>query len=386
MVAVDAGPPLDLSSLRAELDAVLAPAVQRGEVPSCVAIAGDAGRAIVPIVHGVRRIGGPPAAADVRYDLASLTKVVSTLPAVLRLASDGRLDLDAPLREPFPNAGWFREPSLGDRSARDLLTHTAGLPAWAPYMGMTSERRTVIGHALASELPTPHGEVVYSDLGFITLGALVERTCGSRQDAFVRDAVAWPLGLADHELGYRPRRSGGAARPAPVPLAATEACGWRMRLLEGEVHDEAAWIMDGVAGHAGLFGTAGALARYAQAWLRRDPRLATPALLDAATRRATPPGQPARGLGWVLAADGQEGDATPDPVSDWRGPRGFGHTGFTGTSLWIDPHAGRFCVLLTNRVHPSRHGGHGIAALRRAAHRVVFGHGGRGPDARGDAA
>lgn len=378
MPAQSARPPLDLSSLRAELDAVLAPAIERGEVPSCVAIAGDADAAIAPIAHGVRRIGGPRAGADVRYDLASLTKVVSTLPAVLRLASDGRLDLDAPLKEPFPNAGWFREPSLGERSARDLLTHSAGLPAWAPYMGIASERRTVIGHALSAELPTPHGEVAYSDLGFIVLGALVERSCGSRQDAFVRDALYAPLGLADHELGYRPLRARGAARPAPVPLAATEACGWRMRLLEGEVHDEAAWIMHGVAGHAGLFGTAGALARYAQAWLRRDPRLAAPELLDAATRRATPHGQPARGLGWVLAADGEEGDATPEPASDWRGPRGFGHTGFTGTSLWIDPHVGRFCVLLTNRVHPTRHGGHGIGALRRAAHRVVFGPG-RGP-------
>lgn len=375
MAADDARPPLDLSSLRAELDAVLAPAVERGEVPGCVAIAGDADRTIVEVAHGVRRIGGPATGADVRYDLASLTKVVATVPAVLRLASDGRLDLDAPLKEPFPSAGWFREPSLGDRSARDLLTHTAGLPAWAPYMGIASERRTVIGHALASELPTPHDDVVYSDLGFIVLGALVECVSGQRQDAFVRDAVVAPLGLSDDELGYRPRRAGGVARFAPVPLAATEACGWRMRLLEGEVHDEAAWIMDGVAGHAGLFGTAGALARYAQAWLRRDPQLATPELLDAATRRATPPGQPARGLGWVLAADGQERDATPDPASDWRGPRGFGHTGFTGTSLWIDPVADRFCVLLTNRVHPSRHGGHGVAALRRAAHDVVFGPG-----------
>src|SRR6056297_241106 len=317
MAAEGARPPLDLSSLRAELDAVLAPAVERGEVPSCVAIAGDADAAIAPVAHGFRRIGGPRAGADVRYDLASLTKVVSTLPAVLRLASDGLLELDAPLKEPFPNAGWFREPSLGERSARDLLTHSAGLPAWAPYMGIASERRTVIGHALSAELPTPHGEVVYSDLGFIVLGALVERSCGARQDAFVQDALYAPLGLADDELGYRPLRARGAARAAPE-------------------------------------------------------------LLDAATRRATPPGQPARGLGWVLAADGQEGDATPEPASDWRGPRGFGHTGFTGTSLWIDPHVGRFCVLLTNRVHPTRHGGHGIGALRRAAHRVVFGPG-RGP-------
>ncbi|NBC96225.1 MAG: serine hydrolase, partial [Deinococcus-Thermus bacterium] len=207
-----------------------------------------------------------------RFDLASLTKVVSTLPALLRLAGEGRLDLDASLATWFPNAGWFRAPSLGDRTPRELLTHTSGLPAWVPFMGIASARRTVIGHALASELPHGRGEVVYSDLGFIVLGALIERVTGLRQDDALRELVAGPLGLAGDELGYRPLPADGAtAPPADVPVASTEDCGWRMRLLSGEVHDEAAWIMGGVAGHAGLFGTVGALARYAQAWLAGDP-------------------------------------------------------------------------------------------------------------------
>ena len=307
--------------------------------------------------------------ADVRFDLASLSKVVGTLPGLLRLAGDGRLDLDAPLATWFPSAGWFREPSLADRTPRQLLTHTSGLPAWAPFMGFASHRRTVIGHALASELPHAGGpagpRVVYSDLGLIVAGALIERVSGQRQDAFLRQATFGPLGLANDELGYRPLPGPDEPAPPAVPLAASEDCGWRMRLLEGEVHDEAAWIMGGVAGHAGLFGTAEALARYAQAWLRRDARLAPPELLDEAVRRATPAGQAARGLGWLLAPDRGEGPAEPD---DWRPARGFGHTGFTGTSLWIDPDAGTFCVLLTNAVHPSRHRRGALPALRRAVH------------------
>lgn len=351
-------------------------AVADGLVPGAVAVVGTSAGVAAPVARGVRRLGGPAVTPDTLFDLASLTKVASTLPALLRLASDGSLDLDAPLKGPFPNAGWFREPSLGERSARELLTHTAGLPAWAPLMGLVSTRRTAIGHALASELPHPRGEVRYSDLGFIVAGALVEVVGGVRQDRFHRDTVVGSLAIDPATLGYRP----SGCSPAADDVAATERCGWRDRLLEGEVHDEGAWIMDGVAGHAGLFGTGMGVARYAQAWLRRDPRLADPALLDRAVRRGTRPGLPARGLGWVLARDGDEppaddggGGGGGDAPADWRGPRGFGHTGFTGTSLWIDPEADRFCALLTNRVHPTRHGGHGITRLRHDLHRIVFG-------------
>jgi CubicO group peptidase (beta-lactamase class C family) len=365
--------------LRARLEGTIAPFVEAGAVPGAVAVAGDAHGDSGVLALGLRRLAGEPTDAATRYDLASLSKVVATLPTVLRLASDGALDLDAPLKERLPNAGWFRDPSLGDRSARDLLSHTSGLPAWAPFMGFASERRTVVGHALASELPHRHGEVVYSDLGFIALGALVEAVSGARLDGVARERSFAPLGIED-EVGFRPL---GEACPH-VPIAPTERCGWRGRLLDGEVHDEAAWIMDGVAGHAGLFGTAAGLAAYARAWLRRDPALGDAALLDAATRRATAPGQPARGLGWLLAPDDDE-PGRPDDATEWRAPRGFGHTGFTGTSLWIDPTSGRFCVLLTNRVHPTRHHGGAIGALRTAVHAAVFGSGAAAPDEGGSA-
>lgn len=371
-----------LRPVRDEVDRIVDTVVRRGEIPGAVALVGSADAMAEPIVHGVRRLGGGPVTPETLFDLASLTKVVATLPAILRLAADGALDLDAPLKGPFPNAGWFRSPSLGARSARHLLTHTAGLPAWAPLMGLVSTRRTAIGHALASDLPHEPGQPVYSDLGYIVLGALVERMARTRQDRFVAERVYGPLGIGADELGYRPLEeatSDERAAAADVlgaasrPVAATEDCGWRGRVLEGEVHDEGAWIMEGVAGHAGLFGTAAALGRYAQAWLREDPALADPELLREATRRATPARTPARGLGWVLAADGKE-DRDPEEQSaiEWRGPRGYGHTGFTGTSLWIDPESDRFCVLLTNRVHPTRHGGHAIAGLRRDVRRAVF--------------
>lgn len=361
------------AALRARLARVIAPFVEDGTVPGAVAIAGSEAVDSGVLALGDRRLQGEPTDAATRYDLASLSKVVATLPTVLRLATDGALDLDAPLKAHLPNAGWFREPSLGDRSARDLLTHASGLPAWAPVMGFASERRTVVGHALASDLPHRHGEVVYSDLGFIVLGALVEAVTGTRLDGVARDLVFGPLGIED-EVGFRPL---GETCPH-VPIAPTERCGWRGRLLDGEVHDEAAWIMNGVAGHAGLFGTAAGVAAYARAWARRDPLLGDPALLDAAVRRASEAGQPARGLGWVLAPDDAE-PARPAGTVEWRAPRGYGHTGFTGTSLWIDPAAGRFCVLLTNRVHPTRHHGGAIGALRRALHAAVFGAGDAGP-------
>lgn len=364
----------DLAASRARVDRLLTDAAREERVPGAVAVLGTSTTILEPVVHGVRRLGGPETTADTSFDLASLTKVISTLPAILRLASDGALDLDAPLKGPFPNAGWFRDPSLGDRTARDLLTHTSGLPAWAPLMGLVSTRRTAIGHALASDLPHAHGDVVYSDLGFITLGALVEVTSGVRQDRFLRERILGPLGIGPEALGYRPLGDSTEVPPPPVRVAATERCGWRGRLLEGEVHDEGAWIMGGVAGHAGLFGTAHGVARYAQAWLRQDPRLGDAALAGEAVRRATRTGEPARGLGWVLARDGDEGEpAAGTNGPDWRGPRGYGHTGFTGTSLWIDPGLDRFCVLLTNRVHPTRHGGGAIQDLRRSVHRAAFG-------------
>ena len=339
-------------------------AVARGEVPGAVAVVGDSEQLIGVTACGVTRLGGPPIDAQTRFDLASLSKVVGTLPAVLALVQAGEVSLDDPIKRFFSNAGWFQTPSLGDATIRQLLTHTSGLPAWRPLYAEAGTRLSALGNLLQSSLShledgVPAGRVVYSDLGFMLLGAVVERVSKLRLDAFTEAHIFEPLEL--NTLGY------GA--PAGVSVAATEDCGWRGRLLQGEVHDENAFAFEGVAGHAGLFGTAFDLARYAQAWLRLSAPFASPELLREATREhAADPNNTAsgrRGLGWQLAGEGSSAGHDASLSA-------YGHTGFTGTSLWLEPVKDRFAVLLTNRVHPSRSGGHSIHALRVAFHDTVF--------------
>jgi serine-type D-Ala-D-Ala carboxypeptidase len=339
----------------AEAEAALRAAVARGEVPGAVALAGDADTVWPVVACGVTRLGGPPVTAATRYDLASLTKVVGTLSAVLALIQRGAVSLDDPVRTFFSGAGWSQTPSLGDATVRQLLTHTSGLPAWTPIFAVAGDRLTALGNLLQTPLTHPAGQVVYSDLGFMLLGALVERVSGGRLDAFTHSHVFRPLGMSATAYGV----------PEAAAVAATENCGWRGRLLEGEVHDENAFAFEGVAGHAGLFGTAHDLARYAQAWLRLETPFADADLLREATREQAVGDGVRRGLGWQLSGEGSS-------AGHRVGPTAYGHTGFTGTSLWIDPVRGRFAVLLTNRVHPSRTCGAGIHALRVAFHDAVF--------------
>ncbi len=311
-----------------------------------------------PAPFGRLTAGGAAVTADVRYDLASLTKVVATLPAVLQLVSSGELELDRPLRHWFSNAGWFQQPSLADSTVRQLLAHNSGLPNWVPLFTETRDRLLALGRVLQSPVRDQGGPAVYSDLGFMLLGALVERVTGQRLDRYVEEHVFRPLGMEG--TGF-PGLAGGAvsSRALNIVYAPTEYCGWRNRLLVGEVHDENACAWEGVAGHAGLFGTAADLGKYAQAWLDSDPRLGSPELLQEALKQqsVTVTGEP-RGLGWSLAHPGSFAGDIP----------GYGHTGFTGTSIWIDPTAGQFTVLLTNRVNPDRHARTGISELRLAVH------------------
>ena len=347
--------------MTAEAKAGLEAAITEGVVPGLTAVAGDAGQVSAVSACGVTRLGGPPVTEATRYDLASLSKVVGTLPAVLALVQAGELSLDDPVRRFFSQAGWLQTPSLGDATLRQLLTHTAGLPAWKPLFASAEGRLSALANTLQTPLAHPTGRVVYSDLGFILLGATVERVSGLRLDVFTRDHVFGPLGLTETSYGV----------PAGAAVAATEDCGWRGRLLEGEVHDENAFMFGGVAGHAGLFGTASDLARYAQAWLRLDAPFASAELLVEATREHVG-GKGSwgkggrRGLGWLLPGPGSS-------AGQYASSSAYGHTGFTGTSLWLDPVRGRFAVLLTNRVHPSRSCGEGIGALRVGFSDAVFG-------------
>lgn len=330
--------------------AVIADAVRRGEVPGAVAALGTGSHCKPIIAAGVRKYAGPETTPDTRYDLASLTKVVATLPCILRLISDGELSLDSRVGRYFTSAGWFQNPTLADATIHELLTHTSGLPNWRPIFAWTSDRQTALANVLQTALGE-RGPIVYSDLGFIVLGAIVERITKLRLSEFAARQVFGPLGM--HATGYLP--------PPSAPVAATEDCGWRNQLLEGVVHDENAFRFDGVAGHAGLFGTAADLGLYAQAWLALDPRLGREAVLREATSLHVDRGGMRRGLGWLMRGNDSFAGTTASA-------NGFGHTGFTGTSLWIEPLAGRFAVLLTNRVHPSRNAGAQMHALRRRFH------------------
>lgn len=336
-------------TVRARLERALADGTTPGAV---LALVDRAGRSAVHTA-GVRRLGGPAVDPDTRYDLASLTKVVATLPSVLRLVAAGAIDLDDPVGRFFSAAGMFEDPSLGDVPVRALLAHTSGLPAWRPLYARPSDRRAALAFVLHTPLERAPGTVVYSDLGFMLLGAIVERVAHERLDRFAAREVFAPLGMA--ATGFGPL--------AGVPVAATEDCGWRDRVLEGEVHDENATAWEGVAGHAGLFGTAGDLARYAHAWLERAPRLLPADLIDRATAEAAVAADGARrGLGWVLASERSFGGP---------GARGYGHTGFTGTSIWVEPDVGVATVLLTNRVHPRRGAPAAVHALRQDVHALV---------------
>jgi len=304
---------------------------------------------------------GQPATAETVYDLASLTKVVATTPLLLQAAAEKRLRLDDPLAIHLPEA---RAPGV---TLRHLLSHTSGLPAWIPFYLEATGYEAVVARAAGTPPTAPPGEqVVYSDLGFILLGEVVRRVLGSPLDVLVQQRIFDALEMRD--TTYRPPPSrrdriapteDGTAIERAMAGPAGERHRWRQYLIWGEVHDSNAYAMGGVSGHSGVFGTADDVSRYARMWLAGG-RASRGSVLSAEYVQAATTGQPpdqTRGLGWALT--GPHG---------WWGtalsPHAFGHTGFTGTSLVIDPEHALAIVLLTNAVHLGRDRTE-ILALRR---------------------
>ena len=340
---------------RRAVAALVTEAVETGVVPGAVALVGGARGAWEPVVAGVRRYGGDAVTAATRYDLASVTKVVGCLPALLRLLHAGEVNLADPVRRFFTNAGWFQEPSLGGATIEDLALHRAGLPAWRPIFAQASTRLTAVANVLQTPVSEPRGRFLYSDLGVMVLAAIVERVARSTLDRFLAAEVFAPLGM--DATGYGPP-------PLGAEVAATEDDGLRGGVLEGVVHDENAWALDGVSGHAGLFAPAADLLRYGRAWLTWSAPFASEHWLREAVRDRSDGEGPRRGLLWRVSEPAWA-------FGDGASRAAFGHTGFTGTSLAIDPEQGWVVVLLTNRVHPTREGGDGIVALRRRVHEAV---------------
>ena len=297
---------------------------------------------------------GEAADLDTVFDLASLTKVLATTTVLMRLVDAGRVALDDRV------GGRLDDWRGGGREAvtvADLLEHAGGLTAHLPFFrdhrGRADYQRAICTLPLEY---APRTRSVYSDLGFILLAFIAADAGRAPLDAQF-DEVAGELGLG--ELCYRPPAA-WRARTAP-----TEVDPWRGRLLRGEVHDENGWALGGVAGHAGLFGTAPAVGRFARAaleTLRGRPRLARPETFARFVERTRVAGS-SRALGWdtmlVTSSCGRS-----------LSPAAFGHTGFTGTSLWLDPAQDLYVVLLTNRVHPTRTN-EAILQVRPAVHDAV---------------
>jgi CubicO group peptidase (beta-lactamase class C family) len=347
-----------MSQPRTDLEAVarlLDGAIERGAFPCAVAEIGTPAGSVFQ--HATGRLAGdgdsPPASPETVFDLASLTKVMATATLCLRTERRWPGFLESRVSSHLPE---WRGRDRDHVTVADLLAHQSGLTAHLPYF-RDCEGREEYRHAIATqalEYP-PRRQSVYSDLGFILLGFVLEQQEGLRLDGLFE---AMRVELALGELTFRPPASWG---PRIAPTGFSE---WRGRTLLGEVHDDNCWALGGVAGHAGLFGTAASVGRFARAWLEAltGPGTAVLGARELARRFVARVGTPgsSRALGWdTMLPTSSCGPALSGSA--------IGHTGYTGTSLWIDWERDAYFVLLTNRVHPAA-GNDAIRRVRPAFH------------------
>lgn len=299
---------------------------------------------------GTRSWDGPALDGDELWDLASVTKPVVGL-AVMVLAERGALDLADRVADHLPR---YRGSPCGELTLHHLLAHTSGLPGGVPLYREHPTREGLLG-ALGRLPPraAPGTRVEYSSQGFMLLGLVAEAAAGQPLRELTRETVCAPLGMAD--TCFVPDTAGRAR------AVATEYCGWRGRVVVGEVHDENAAVLGGVAGHAGLFAPLADMERLGRALTGGARALLRPESFALMTACHTDGLPLRRAMAW------QAQDPVGSPVGGSFGPDAFGHTGFTGTSIWTDPATGRYAVLLTNRVHPSRIPP-GIETVRHAFH------------------
>ena len=355
-----------LDSRLAVLDPIVYDAIARREIPGAVLIVGHDGQVVYRKAYGNRAIEPRPGAMtpDTVFDCASLTKVVATTTAVMQLWERGKFRMNDPVAKYLPE---FEQNGKQDITIRQLLVHYSGL---APDLDLTKawEGKETAYRMAFEEAPerAPGAAFEYSDINFVVLGALVERLSGESLDAYAAKHIFASLGMK--ETRFVPLSSWGP-RIAPTRIAPTEE-DENHHLLRGVVHDPTARRMGGVAGHAGLFSTADDLAIFAQALLDGGRGVLTPATIAKMTAPQQPVnGTAVRGFGWDIDS----------PLSSNRGELlpvgGYGHTGFTGTSLWIDPATKTYIVLLTNAVHmnalPAKEKGSAISLRTKVATAVA---------------
>ena len=352
--------PQDLPAIAPLVEAAIA----RHDLPGAVVLVGKGDAAIYRRAFGQRAVlpTPEPMTEDTIFDLASLTKVVATTTSVMQLVESGKLRLADPVARHIPEFGRYGKETI---TIRQLLTHTSGL---RPDLELEVEfdgTAEAIRRA-SDEVPTaaPDERFVYSDINFFLLGEIVRRASGERLDQYARAHIFAPLGMKETTFlppeSWRPRIAPTErCRERAWPCAPSTAAD--VPFLRGIVHDPTARRMDGVAGHAGLFSTAADLSRFCRMLLNGGildgARILAPATIARMVAPSTPIGmRDVRGLGWDL-------DSTYSANRGELFPGGsFGHTGFTGTSLWLDPQSKSYVIFLSNRVHPDGKGD--VTALR----------------------
>jgi len=341
MIATSASAQMLREEQMAPISEIARKAIQAGKIPGAVILIGSQGKVVYRRAFGLRALKPKklPMTTQTLFDIASLTKVIATSTAVAQLVEMGKLNLEDPVARYWPE---FKANGKEEITVRDLLTHYSGLrptldlkPKWSGYteaLRMIEEEKSVL---------PPVTSFIYSDINFIILGELVSRISGESLDVYCADHIFKPLEMKDTVF-----------KPSPVLLpriAPTQyQRGTTGKMLWGEVHDPTAYSMGGVAGHAGLFSTADDLAIFAQTVLdggsRKSVQILSPLMVKKMTAPQSPPGKmPLRGFGWNI-------DSSLVSVGS------FGHIGFTGTGIWIDPVSNTYVIILTNRVHPNGKG------------------------------
>ena len=291
------------------------------------------------------------------YDLASVTKVIATTVVCMLLYERGKLRLEQRIVEVLPEfAG--KDPRRPQVTFRMLLAHSSGLPAYVRLFETAQNRRQLLEQAFQLPLSSEPGiRAEYSDIGFILLGEAVERIAGEALDHFCAREIFAPLHI--QSMSFNP----AAERKALIPPTENDR-GFRHRVIQGEVNDENAWVMGGIAGHAGCFSTALDVAVLAECMLAGGAPLLDLHTVELFTRRELTPAGTSHALGW-------DTPSLPSQSGKYFSPRSYGHLGFTGTSLWIDPERRLSVTLLSNRTWPDR-GSQGIKQIRPAFHDAVI--------------
>jgi CubicO group peptidase (beta-lactamase class C family) len=361
------------------ISTLLSERIVAGDFPSAVYLVAEHDQIVFADALGdaVREPEQIPAKLNTIYDLASLTKPLITGLLCARRIESGELMIEASVSHYLPE---FDRPDKRMITVRQLLTHTSGLPAWrALYLLLGGERGATLT-AIANEPLeySPGARIVYSDLGFITLGLLLERISGTSLASLAQREIIEPRALHDTFFnpspGLRPRIAAsekgnaferGTVRATTRPDANHESESWREEVIWGEVHDGNAYFLGGAAGHAGLFSTADETFRLAEQFLAGRTKLLKPETCGLFRTNMTAGLEEARTIGWQLAAtkDSTAGLDLP--------PDSFGHTGFTGTSCWIDPDHERIFILLTNRTHARKLPFENINHVRRQFHSLA---------------